>query len=76
MISRLRTWQPPPLRLGTPRSSGVETRSVTVAGLFEVTTWILGFGAAARAVSPKALVENVKKEIARMAAAYGRRKGV
>ncbi len=43
---------------------------MTVAGFFEVTQWVLGFGAQARVAGPPELVRLVADEIARMAKSY------
>ena len=45
----------------------------TIVSNFEVTQWFLGFGAHARAVSPAALVEGVRREIDQMRASYAGR---
>lgn len=50
--------------------AGAVSLTMRVAGLFEVTQWILSFGAHARAVSPPELVAAVRQEIAKMDEAY------
>ena len=44
--------------------------TMRVAGLFEVSQWVLGFGAQAKVVGPRELVTQVSDEIARMAKSY------
>ena len=44
--------------------------SMEVAGLFEVTQFILRFGAEARAVDPPELVESIAREVEKLAAVY------
>ena len=56
------------------RKGGGVRLTMRVAGLPEVTQWILSFGAGAKAVAPPALVEMVRSEIEGMAKSYARRK--
>src|SRR5579859_3538712 len=72
-LIRSRTWHESQELKDLP-DGGVRL-TMKVAGLFEVTTWILGFGAQAKAVSPPALVESVAREIARMGDSYRKRLG-
>ena len=44
--------------------------TMRVAGLFEVSQWVLGFGAQAKVAGPPELIGQVTDEIARMAKAY------
>jgi proteasome accessory factor B len=63
-----RTWHPS--QRVEPRPGGALELSMEVAGLAEVRSWVLSFGAGARVLEPEALRREVEQELAKALRAY------
>ena len=63
-----RTWHPS--QRAEPRSDGGLELFMEVAGLAEVKSWVLSFGASARVLEPERLRREVEQELAKALRAY------
>jgi predicted DNA-binding transcriptional regulator YafY len=63
-----RTWHPS--QRVEPRPGGALELCMEVAGLAEVKSWVLSFGAGARVLEPEALRREVEQELAKALRAY------